>query len=110
MLYPVCEHGCSSAASECPECKHPLKPQLAAPVSTPDVQLTEQTGKRWKGMMIAGALMAVGGCGTSVLMEMLLTPPKQSAAGRAPALMGFVGLAGIVLFIYARIAAWWHHG
>lgn len=54
----------------------------------------EQTSKRWKGLQLVFALMAVAG--------LAIVP-----TGSGGAAIGGIGLLG---FIVARIGAWWHHG
>ena len=58
--------------------------------------LIEMTAKKWKTASATGS--AFVGIGLVVAME---------ANGTAGGVMLFVG---IVVLIYARIGAWWHHG
>jgi hypothetical protein len=63
----------------------------------------EQTAKRYKGLMVAGAAQMGGG----VLLAVM------AASAESSPMMGFAGLvllAGVVTWLYARFCAWWKHG
>lgn len=58
--------------------------------------VTEQTGKKYKGMMLLGLLIC---CVGVVLM----------VAGGYPLASVFSVAGGLVLYGGARLAAWWNH-
>lgn len=60
----------------------------------------EQTGKRYKGMMLIGTVTA--GIGIGVMFGM--------QQGMAPMIGLLLTLAGLALYGGARFMAWWHHG
>ena len=64
------------------------------------VQTIEKTGKGWKGLQLIAAMIAIAGvCITTGTQE------------RELAMTGSLMLAGgLVLFLFARIGAWWNHG
>jgi hypothetical protein len=59
--------------------------------------VTEQTGKKYKGLMLIATLI----CCVSIVLMVSGAYPGGSALSFA---------AGIALFILARFAAWWNHG
>lgn len=94
-----CGKQISDAAPACPGCGRPAvrlatMPDRPAPSYSPSVTTVEQTGKRWKAMKLWSALLVFGG---------VLTMGVSPTAG---VLMFF---AGVVLYVFARSGAWWHH-
>ncbi|GAA6121484.1 zinc-ribbon domain-containing protein [Acidovorax sp. FG27] len=90
-----CGKQTSDKAAACPHCGAPIGPrsQLA-----PDaVVTTQQTSKKYKGaQMVGGALLIAGlliGCATT-----------NSTGG------GLLGAFGLVVYLVARLLAWWEHG
>ena len=59
--------------------------------------VTEQTSKRYKGRMLIGALIACAG----VVMMVGSESPMYGALTMA---------AGFVVYLAARMSAWWNHG
>ena len=55
----------------------------------------EQTGKKWKALQLFGGLAVVAGIITVFAV---------------PALGAILLVIGLVLIIYGRTMAWWHHG
>jgi hypothetical protein len=79
-------------ASVCIKCGAPLDstPSALAPAS--GVVTTQQTGKKYKGAQLFGAvLMCVG-----------VAKERGAAAG--------LGTVGLLVYLSARIGAWWNHG
>lgn len=64
------------------------------------IQQIEQTGKTYKGSMLIGALVAIFG----VLFATTSEEPGSASLGI------FCLIAGIAVFIVAKICAWWNHG
>jgi ribosomal protein L32 len=95
-----CGNEVSNRATACPKCGAPIAhavmpPAGAAPAGKPAVPI-EQTGKRYKGQMLAaGALACVG---------------AVVAASFSPAIGVLMVLGGGVWLLAARFGAWWHHG
>jgi hypothetical protein len=76
-------------------------PVVAAPVpvarrAPPRVQTVEQTSKRWKGLQVIGVCLIPLGCLASVAI--------------APEIGFGLGMVGLAVYVYGRMAAWWHHG
>ena len=62
----------------------------------------EQTGKKYKGMMLLSVpIICIG-----LIWWMAASTPGTSAPA-GPVLLFFAGLG---LFFYARFASWWNHG
>lgn len=111
-----CGNPCAPDAPMCPKCGHPFAsvihaPQAAAGPGAPpvivhpakEVQTIEKTGKKWKAWMLVGAATSI------------LSVPVCIVGGAEDLseLSGFGGLGiatGLVIFIGARIGAWWYHG
>ena len=68
-----------------------------------EVQTIEKTSKRWKKMQLIGVGLCVLGIAAFVTSSSL----EESSAPEVGSLMLVIG---IIVFIYGRIAAWWHHG
>lgn len=86
----------------------PEKPVLVR-IEPGYVQTIERTGKRWKGLMLIGALALIGGttsCGWLVVRDprALSDPPMLAWVG------GAIALVGLLVLLVGRIGAWWHHG
>lgn len=80
----------------CPKCG-----SLVGSKSPPTV--IEATGKRWKGLQLCSVLVVF----LSLIFFVALTRAGEHTTASFVALAFIVG---IVLFIYARVMAWWHHG
>lgn len=84
--------------------------QYAAPPQQ-HVQTIEKTGKKWKLMMLISGLVAVAACPLS----MILAPFVESTFGATAAMVVMITLnlafiVAVLVFIVAKIEAWWHHG
>ena len=67
------------------------------------VQTVELTGKRWKGIQLAGAVLLVIGAVTCGIGG----AGGSSGATNAATWMFTVGF---VLFVVGRVGGWWKHG
>lgn len=81
------------------------------------VQTIEQTGKRYKGMMLSGLALALLGVLTIGMGVILAGASAKSAGGTSPAfaMSAFVAgacslVGGLAMYFIARGLAWWHHG
>jgi Flp pilus assembly protein TadB len=90
---PDCSTSVSDAAPACPKCGRPIA-----------ATTIEQTGKNVKGAQLLGAMLTIGGCVTTVAN--VGNPPASSALVAGYLVM----MAGLVIFIWARLLAWWEHG
>lgn len=86
---PDCGHKVSDSATACPSCARPM---------TEHVQTIERTGKSYKAAELIGVLLFFGG------FAGLLGP--HATVGLA-----WLGLiTGLLLYVGARIGAWWANG
>jgi hypothetical protein len=71
----------------------------AAAATTPRTPTTiERTSKQWKGGQLIGALL--------VIVGVIMAIASQDSAVHG----GVVMLIGFVVFVGARVGAWWHNG
>jgi hypothetical protein len=91
---PACDKQISQMASACPSCGHPAA--SAHPVERPAVQTVEQTSKGYKAGQLIGVLM-------------LCASPIACSAGEHHA-SAWLMILGFVIYICARIGAWWNNG
>lgn len=96
---PECAAHISDKAKVCIKCGAPV----VAPVESNDVDLpakrvvvTEQTGKKYKGLQLLGVLLFAAGTVSCVAHEL------QASAG--------LWTLGAVIYTGARVGAWWNHG
>lgn len=74
-----------------------------APVGkTPDVQTIEATAKKWKMVQIAGMIILIIG----IFSCSAATVRSDGSYGIGTT----IPWIGLVVFLFGRIAAWWHHG
>lgn len=81
-----------------------MRPMQPQPVFTPHVQparqpapvVIEQTSKQWKGGIFLGGL--------GVIVGMVAIGSGATAPG------GVIFVLGALLYVVARLGAWWHHG
>ena len=102
---PECGHRVSDQAAACPQCARPMRqaPTVIVDPYREPVQTIQRTSKKYKGFMLAGVLIFFVGCGMFV--------ENVSTAGARPDPSNIViAAAGIILFAWARVAAWWNHG
>lgn len=94
---PDCESEVSTKASACPNCGRPVREERGSE-DAPEV--IEETGKRFKRNQVLGA----GG----VLLGGVVA---LAGAGEAwAAILGAtVAGVGVVVYLAARVGAWWHH-
>jgi len=90
-----CGKDVSDKAPACPHCGAPLSRAIEAggqPVLT-----TQQTAKKYKGAQLVGCAMLVAGL-------VVGCSSAQSTGG------GLLGAAGLLVYLGARLLAWWEHG
>jgi len=85
---PACAEEILAEAGKCKHCGEWL-------AEKPEPAVIEQTDKTWKGLQLAGGVMAV----VAVL----------AIAGGAYEIGAPTAFAGLVLLLVGRGAAWWHH-
>lgn len=99
---PACSHQVSPKASACPGCGHPIAAEAPEAGQTA-VTTVQATSKHWKGLQMLGVTLVIiglmGSCST-------LTGNDPDKSQIAP----FIFLAGLALYLYAKVNAWWHHG
>jgi NADH:ubiquinone oxidoreductase subunit B-like Fe-S oxidoreductase len=70
------------------------------------VQVIEQTSKRWKALRLWSLLVFSIGCCTS-----MGTSVGPDHGGDKFGMVGaLIMLCSLCMYIYSRAAAWWHHG
>lgn len=86
IICPECEHEISDRAESCIKCGFPLDSEATT---------IEQTSKRYKGNLAVGFVAAAFG---AVLV-----------GGGTTGLGWLLVLGGVVMMVWAKVAAWWHH-
>lgn len=110
---PDCGSTVSKRANACPNCGSPIvlqqadvfvqeKRLIGHPMGS--VQTTEQTGKKWKALMLIGAFVAF----LSACVFGLGIAANDGGRIGSYSLVGM--LLGICVFIHAKVGAWWNHG
>lgn len=99
MKCAECGTEISNKAAACVKCGAPTKTGVVT---------TQQTGKKYKGLQIVGALLLISGFVAMIVNASSsgAEPPGAAAVG-VPVLMI---IAGIALWIGGRFFAWWRHG
>jgi predicted metal-binding protein len=90
-----CGYQVSDKAASCPQCGAPVSSRAAEPVVT-----TQLTAKKFK----LQELLAVA----AIIAGVVIVIVADGQAGRL--IGGALALAGFVLYISARIRAWWNSG
>ncbi len=104
---PVCETASGDSARFCAKCGHALNAQM--PPTRQRVQTTERTGKSWKLLMILGGLgLIVSLIGCFVAASERTNGPETSNDDGA--VWGLVFVASLLMYVFARLGAWWYHG
>ena len=85
-----CGNDVSNKSASCPKCGNPIQPQR--------IMTTQETAKKFKGQQLA----AMGICSLGAVLMV--------AGGDASLFGAGFMLTGLVLFLGARMRAWWHHG
>lgn len=88
-----CGNQVSTAAIACPKCGAPRQSRAAAP----GVVTTQQTGKQFKIAQLAGGLMVAAGV-------------VACSATQSPVAGAWLSVLGAVVYLGARLGAWWSHG
>lgn len=91
---PECATSISDLAAACPKCGAPVPRNTTTPTGA--VVTTQQTGKRFKAAELVGALMVAGG---------VVACTAQSTGAAT-----FLLVVGLVVYLGARVGAWWSHG
>jgi hypothetical protein len=86
----------SDKAPACIKCGAPLNSTLTALGPAAGIVTTQQTGKRYKGAQLIGAVMMCAGV--------------ISCSAHEPGVAAGLTLVGLVVFLGARMGAWWNHG
>lgn len=100
---PECKTEVSDKAGACPRCGNPMNPRaqgIAVETKGRQVVTTQQTAKPYKLAQAVGVVLAIAGAASCTVGG----DPKIGLAS------GFVSVLGFVIFITARIGAWWRHG
>jgi len=119
--------------SNCSNCKNPVvivansnpttpqqSPYIAPSVSTQSQSplqvdtntehtTIELTAKKYKKIMLIAVLLVITG-GLFFIAAAALSNVSKSAGIGVASLGGFPFVVGIILYLYARIGAWWNHG
>jgi len=96
-----CEGKVSDILDRCPHCCHPMTDQGSADLDRP-VRI-ELTSKSIKLVTVTGAIMAVAGAAVAAA-NWHIDGSEKTKIGVV------VAVAGVVVFLGARISAWWGHG
>ena len=85
---------------------HPQQPIASTPQQA--VQTVEQTSKKWKGLQLISVvvwLVSMGMFFTGI--GMAESSPDSSVSLITASTFAWIG--SVVLFIFAKTMAWWHH-
>jgi hypothetical protein len=112
---PDCEAMVSVRAESCPKCGCPFDTRETRRREhyQPRVQMIEKTGKRWKAAMLIGALLTIVGCSGILLAFSAVDhnlPNASSETGKRVALWLLLAVPGFIIYVIARVGAWWNHG
>jgi len=94
---PDCQKQISDQAPTCPHCGRPMQ----AVEKAEKVQTIEATGKRYKGMQLVGGLLISLGVVSCVYQ---VYDPMPSST--MPVIFIVVG---VLVMVFGRFGAWWHH-
>jgi len=109
---PFCAEPIQAAAVKCRFCNS----MLTTPSAPGAVTTVEQTAKKWKGLRLAAVVMILVSFIGVLAVGSAIKQAALGGASSAPALVSLSPLfaltllGGIGLYVYARVAAWWHHG
>ena len=73
---------------------------------TQSVQTIEQSGKKYKAMMLASVLVMLGSCGAFCNVS---SDPNYQNTGKL-SLTALVWCLGLFGWVGAKIGRWWNHG
>ncbi len=91
---PDCSNSISDQAAACPHCGHPVK-----------AIVIEATAKKWKKMQLVGSFLLIA---TLVLIVTKFTF-VSNVGPVVTIVLGLFFWAGLILYVYGRFKAWWHH-
>ncbi|MGH2524885.1 MAG: zinc ribbon domain-containing protein [Anaerolineales bacterium] len=83
----------SDKAKACIKCGAPIGEPHA---HGPKVVTTQQTGKKYKGLQLLGALLISAGV--------------VSCTAKEPGAAAGLWITGLIVYLGARFSAWWNHG
>jgi hypothetical protein len=86
---PECKARISNMANACPKCGYSIRKS--------NIQLIEQTGKKYKLAEVAGILIV----GVAAISAVLIGDKFYIFRG--------IGIIGFIMLLYALIGKWWHH-
>jgi hypothetical protein len=87
--------------------QHHSRPPLWKP-QPGDVQTIEKTSKKWKLRMLVGCFISVVGI---VVVAVGVNETVRSHEPSGTAIVGsLMVVGGILIFVIAKLLAWWHHG
>ena len=96
---PECSRQVSDQATACPQCAYPI----AGGATAGRVQTIEATGKKWKGLqLISGIVLIISIIG-------IFSSSGTGSDSSDSSIWGLLLLASIIIWLYARFSAWWHH-
>jgi hypothetical protein len=104
LACPDCNGKVSDSAPSCPHCGRPMHAASAPPEpQVPQyVQPIERTGKKWKSLGCLGACMIFAGFG------IMFGVGEMGSDRRGVWAAGLI-MIGLVVALYGKIGAWWHH-
>lgn len=94
---PSCAHGVSDQARACPQCGHPFAAEQRP-------RTIEQTSKRFKAQQLVGVALVV--IGFIVLIGGSSANNGAGAVGIGTPILG----VGVLVYLAARMQAWWNNG
>lgn len=100
---PDCGTSVSDRAAACVKCGAPIAAQAnpaAADFGSPRVQTIEQTGKGYKAQQALGVVATMTG------IVMMVAGETGSSANVFGAIVAGIGL---IVYLSARLGAWWNH-
>lgn len=98
---PECNQQVSDRAPSCPKCGCPIGATPVQAAGNGQYVTTQGTAKKHKGMQLVGSLIMA--LGVVMLIATWGAEDGPSAFGSLSVLTGFV------VYLWARVAAWWNH-
>lgn len=98
-----CNHDVSDKAANCPNCGNPISIAIPDTVSGQQITTTQLTSKKYKGHMLIGICLVIGGC--TMFFDGVHESDSQFTITGTWAM-----LIGVIWYITARVKSWWNHG